>query len=239
MKISVVIPVYNTKTKFLQDCLISVFVQVYKPYEIIVVNDGSTRKETLEFLDKLKENRRVIVIDQENKKISGALNTGIRNMKGDWWAGLSSDDMWYPFKLQCQVNYVKDNPEAKVIYADWHAIDENNNITGATRSPKFNSLKEQQQHLRRAFFATWSNLLIHKEVFNKVGLFNESYPTCEDYEMNIRIAQYYFFHKVEKPLLLYRFHKEQLSNTPMGWKGSMGKIYNEKAKELAEKLYGD
>ncbi|MFH1545349.1 MAG: glycosyltransferase [archaeon] len=257
MKISVVIPVFNTAPKYIKQCLGSVFAQSYKPYEIIVVNDGSTRKETLLFLRELEKDKRVRLINQENKKISGALNTGIKNMKGEWWAGLSSDDMWLPNKLECQIDYAKNNPDAKVMYADWMMVNETIPLFNKTlpawllrilwrlgflvrevKEQSFSNLHDQQRYLTHSYFATWSNLLIHKEVFDKVGLFNEEFPSCEDYEMNIRIAQHYLFHKVEKTLMRYRVHAGQLSNTEWGFEGGEGKEYQEKAKKLAQKLYG-
>ena len=152
MKISAVVPVFNTNPKYVQQCLDSIYGQFYKPHEIIVVNDGSTREETLAFLKELKEGGKVRVIDQENKKISGALNTGIRNMTGDWWAGLSSDDMWYPNKLKDQVEYQKQHPEAEVIYANWDMIDGDGNVVRRINEPQFANLYQQQKHLIKGYF---------------------------------------------------------------------------------------
>jgi len=239
-KISTVVPVYNTRAKYLEQCLSSVFGQTFQPYEVIIVDDGSTRKETLKVLKLIESQnlKNVKVIHQKNKKISGALNAGIKAMKGDWWAGCASDDMWFPNKLEEQVKYIKKHPKAKVIYANWIMIDKDGFFIGQVNEPEFFSLKEQQQYLTRAYFATWSNMLIHKEVFKKVGIFNESYPTSEDYEMNIRIAQYYLFHKVSKNLMMYRKHPEQLTESEWGWKGSMGRFYTAKAMRFARQLFG-
>lgn len=237
-KISVVVPVYNTKKEYLIDCLNSIFHQTYKPYEIIVVNDGSTRKETLDVLKQLKDSD-VILINQENKKISGALNAGIRIMKGDWWAGLSSDDMWFPNKLEEQVKFAKEHPEAKVIYANWIAVDHNGFFIQQINEHIFFNLKDQQDYLKHGYFSTWSNIFINKEVFEKVGLFNEEYPTSEDYEFTIRMSQYYLFYKVPKNLMMYRIHPEQLTETEWGWKGIKGRFYTNKAALLAHKLFGE
>lgn len=237
MNISVVVPVRNTKAEYLNQCLTSITAQTYQPFEVIVVDGESDRKETLNALNEW-EKKGVKVIHQKNKYISGALNTGIRNMKGDWWAGCASDDLWFPIKLAEQIKFSESKPEAKVIYANWLMIDSNGFFMRQINEPEFFSLKDQQQFLRRGYFGTWSNLLIHKSVFEKVGLFNEEYPTCEDYEFNIRLAQFYLFYKVPKNLMMYRIHIEQLSQTPWGYGGENGKAFNQKAKELAEKLFG-
>jgi len=237
--ISVVVPVYNTKAKYLEQCLFSIFGQTYQPYEVIIVNDGSTRKETLNVLKMIEEQnlKNVKIIHQENKKISGALNTGIRNMKGNWWAGCASDDLWFPNKLEEQVKFAKKHPEARVIYANWVMIDENGFFIRQVNEVEFFSLRDQQLYLCQAYFATWSNMLVHKEVFKKIGLFNEAFPTSEDYEMNIRIAQYYLFYKVPKNLMMYRVHPEQLSESEWGWKGEKGKEYTIRAQKLAKQLF--
>jgi len=235
-KISVVIPVYNTKAKYIHECLSSVLSQTYKPFEIIIVNDGSTRKETLEFLEKIEREGLAKVIHQENKKISGALNTGIKAMSGDWFAGCASDDVWFPEKLEEQVKYARSHPEAKVIYADWVMIDENGNRLKTVKEVEFSTIIQQQVYLCHAYFSTWSNMLVHKEVFENVGLYNESFPTSEDYEMNIRVAQKYLFHKVRKPLMMYRVHPEQLTKSEWGWSGKEGSKYTAMAQELARRF---
>jgi len=239
MKISVSVPVYNTKPQYIAECIESILGQMYKPHELIVVNDGSTDKDTLAYLKEISDMDNIRVINQENKKISGALNTGIKNITGDWWAGLSSDDMWYPHKLKDQVEFVEGNDDIKVVCADWNMIDQDGHIVRRVQEPEFKTLHEQQQYLRKCYFGMWSNLLIHKSVFEKVGYFNEGYPTCEDYEWIIRASQYYRFHRIAKPLAMYRTHPGQLTNTEWGYAGDKGKHFQQKAVFLANKMYGN
>jgi len=238
MKISVVSPVYNIRPDFLEKSINSILNQSYKPYEIIVVDDGSTRKETLDCLEEFKKNERLTIIHQENKKTCGALNTGIRNMTGDWWAGLSSDDMWKSYKLEKQVAFAKEHPEAMVIYADWQTIGEDDVIGDPHYvEPVFNTLEEQQQFVIGSYFGMWSNMVVHKSVFDKVGMFNEEFVACEDYEMLVRISQYYLYYKVPEVLTSYRIHGEQTTNGDYGFQGRMGKEYDAKAHALAGKLF--
>jgi len=229
MKISVVIPVYNTKKEYLLKCLDSVFSQTIKPYEIIVVDDGSSRKETLDFLSGLKG---VKLIRQENKGISGALNTGIKAMTGDWWAGLASDDEWLPIKLEEQIKHIIDNPNAKFIYSDWITSNDSIGAAGIIREAEFDSLIKQQNHLKHNYFPNWSGWLIKKEVFDKIGLFNESFIINEDYEFVVRASLYYLFYKVSFPLFIYRIHQEQLTST-----NNIGSKYRLDAQTLARNLY--
>ena len=234
MNISVVIPVYNTKRKYLSKCVNSVFSQTVKPDEVIIVDDGSTRQETLDFLKEQKsvEKIRVRIIRQENKGISGALNTGIKAMTGDWWAGIASDDEWLPLKLEEQIKCLVDNPGAKIVYSDWIRKDEDKNTIGIISEMRFSSLKKQQEYLKEGYFANWSGWLIKKEVFDKIGVFNESYKLNEDYEFIVRASKHYMFYKAPFALFIYRSHSEQITNTT-----KLGCKYILMAQDLAKELF--
>ncbi len=86
IKISVVIPCYNVE-KYIDDCLKSVLNQTFKDYEVICVNDGSM-DNTLEILKKYD----VKIINQDNKGVSAARNSGVLNSKGEYIAFIDSDD---------------------------------------------------------------------------------------------------------------------------------------------------
>jgi glycosyltransferase involved in cell wall biosynthesis len=90
-KISVTIPVYNVKPVFIQEAINSVLNQTYSNIEIIVVNDGSTDENTLEYL-KTINNPKIKIINQENKGLGGARNTGIENSTGEYIGFLDADD---------------------------------------------------------------------------------------------------------------------------------------------------
>lgn len=94
VKISIVIPVYNTE-KYLADCLNSVMNQTIKDIEVICIDDGSTDSS----LDSLKEYQKkhgnVIVIEQENKGAGNARNKGIEMAQGEYIAFMDSDDFYY------------------------------------------------------------------------------------------------------------------------------------------------
>lgn len=238
INISVVTPVYNTKAEYLQECFDSIWNQTYKPIESIFVNDGSTREETLKFLDSIRNKENVIVIDQENKKTAAALNAGIRIMKGNWWAGLASDDIWKPYKLQLQTTLINRNAEAKIIHGDFELIDANKKVLSIHRDPVFPDLRQQQKFLIASYFGMWSNLLIEKEVIDDVGMFNEEVLGVEDYDFAIRLSTKYRYYKVPEILTSYRTHPEQNTHTDYGYQGKIGRQYDLKCHQLAQKLFG-
>lgn len=90
-KVSIIIPVYNSE-QYLNRCIESLLNQSYSNLEIIIVNDGSTDK-SLSICEKYKENdERIIIIDQDNKGVGEARNTGLKNVTGDYIMWLDSDD---------------------------------------------------------------------------------------------------------------------------------------------------
>lgn len=85
--ISIIIPTYN-QAQYIEECIESVIDQTVAPHEIIVINDGSTD----DTLHKLKRFPIVKIINQVNKGLASARNTGIMNASGDWILPLDSDD---------------------------------------------------------------------------------------------------------------------------------------------------
>lgn len=93
-KVSVVIPVYNTSVAFLKECFNSVFNQDYKEKELIIVDDGSTVEETVNFCKEYAESRRemCIYIRKNNEGVSIARLEGLNNASGEYVMFVDSDD---------------------------------------------------------------------------------------------------------------------------------------------------
>lgn len=91
VKVSVIVPVYNVE-KYLKDCLNSVINQTLEDIEIICVNDGSTDNSLAILEDYAKKDSRIKIINQKNKGLSGARNTGMKHVQGEYILFLDSDD---------------------------------------------------------------------------------------------------------------------------------------------------
>jgi glycosyltransferase involved in cell wall biosynthesis len=90
-KVSIIIPVYGVE-KFLDRCLKSIVNQTYKNLEIVLVDDGS-KDNSGNICDSWgKKDNRIKVIHQKNKGLSGARNTGLRNISGTYFFAIDSDD---------------------------------------------------------------------------------------------------------------------------------------------------
>lgn len=106
IKVSVIVPVYNVE-KYLGICLDSITKQTLKEIEIICVNDGSTDNSFDILENRSKEDTRIVIFTQKNKKLGGARNTGMREAKGDYIAFVDSDDWIAPDFLEKLYNAAK------------------------------------------------------------------------------------------------------------------------------------
>ncbi len=209
--VSVIIPTYN-REHVLERAIQSVLNQTYKNYELIIIDDGST-DDTSKILDKYdKDIRHYSML---HSGVSAARNFGIKKAYGDWIALLDSDDYWLPEKLEKQVKFVSRHPQFKVAQTDEKWI----------RKGKFvNPMKKHQKHSGWIFekclplcIVSPSAVMIHKEIFDAVGLFDENLPVCEDYDLWLRISRNYQIGLLpEKLIVKTGGHDDQLSRQYWG-----------------------
>lgn len=211
MKISLIIPSYN-RSHLLKRALQSVFEQSLLPDEVIVVDDGST-DDTAEMLRNLFP--QVIYLHQDNAGVSSARNLGIQHSTGSWIALLDSDDTWLKDKLVMQVSSLKQSPEIKICHTEeiW--------IRNGTRVNAMNKHKKSggwifEQCLPLCAMSP-SSIMIHRSIFDELGLFDESLPACEDYDLWLRISNAFPVLFLEQPLInKYGGHEDQLSHQHWG-----------------------
>jgi len=198
--ISIIIPTFN-RAKLLLEAVHSVLDQkdVPEDVEIIVVDDGST-DNTREALAALAG--KIAYIRQEHSGVSKARNLGICRSAGEWIAFLDSDDLWLPDKLHAQMEFFSDHPETFLCQTDeiWVRNGRRLNPRKYHRKPSgycFPLLLER-------CLVSPSAVVVHRRVFDLVGLFDESLPACEDYDLWLRIGCRFPIGLVEKPLIVKR-----------------------------------
>ena len=110
--ISIITPTYN-HSKYISECIESVLAQSFKNWEMIIVNDGST-DNTIEIVeDYIKKDKRIKLVNQENKgifKLSETYNKALNESKGEFIAILEGDDIWEKDKLEKQIKIFENNP---------------------------------------------------------------------------------------------------------------------------------
>lgn len=202
VKVSIIIPVYNGE-RYVSEAIDSVLNQTYKDFEIIVIDDGS-KDDTLNILMRYVE--KIKWKTQENKGQASAINKGIKMAKGKYIAYLDADDVCLPERFENQVKYLDEHPDVGLVYADFYQTDENGKIRRTVKSrPPDNFVLLQEDYIGR------STCMHKRECLDEVGLFDESITGDDDWDMWIRISEKFRMGYIDKPLVKYRVHKENIS----------------------------
>lgn len=205
MKISVIIPTYN-RADFLVNTIESIKQQTVKVDEIIIIDDGSTDNTK----DILKDYSDLIYQYQDNSGVSSARNLGIKLALNEWICFLDSDDLWEKEKIEKQIEFHLQNPNILFSYTDENWVFNGKTIKKKQYQQKNNKVSFRD-HLPNTFIGT-STVMIHKSVFDNIGVFDTSLVACEDYDLWLRILRDYEIGFIDH-LLIKKIagHKGQLS----------------------------
>ncbi|SIQ67805.1 Glycosyl transferase family 2 [Chryseobacterium sp. RU37D] len=205
LKLSIIIPVYNTPLPYVKECLESIEQsQIKYPYEIIIINDGSTDVELLHFLQEYK-NPNAVMIHKENSGVSASRNVGLKRAKGKYILCLDSDDKLLP-TINNAIAYLDYNSTYDVLYCDLQAFGDTEFLHKKCEFSMF-------QLIYISNMLTPSSTLFKKELSSKV-FFNENLSFSEDRDFFARAAVLGFSFKCFKlPFCLYRriYNSQSLS----------------------------
>ena len=215
--VSIIIPVYNG-SNYLSTAIDCALAQDYKNIEIIVVNDGSTEKETekvaLSYKNKIK------YYHKENGGVSSALNYGIKKMKGDYFVWLSHDDLMTPDNVSTHINYLRNTTEKNIItYTNFDIINENGNLlihdtivaSISCYDYKITKTKHYDPVLQGEI--NGGSVMIPKEAFEEFGMFDEKERIAQEKDMWARMMKKYKFINIPYFTTSIRFHSKQVTNT--------------------------
>lgn len=209
-EVSVIIPTYN-RAHLVARAINSVLNQTYSDFELIVVDDGSS-DNTQEVIKSIADNRIKYIRHNINKGGSAARNTGIGLSESKYIALLDDDDEWLPTKLEKQVNAFKEvSDKVGLIYTGSEVREEGNNSPLKTYIPKFRG-DVRNKLLMGPMVCGSHSVLIKRECFLKVGFFDESLTSCQDWDMWKRISEDYDFDFVSAVLARTYLHSEQISS---------------------------
>ncbi len=168
-KVSIVVPVYNAE-KFIEDGINCALKQSYQNFELILVNDGST-DNTLEILNKFKNNKKIKIFNKENGGVYSARNYGIKEATGDYLTFLDADDYFDQDFLQTMVDNIEDND---ILIAGYKQVDVNHNLI-------FDRNKILSKYRQMVI---WSKLY-NMEFIKKNNLLFEPIKICEDIDFSL------------------------------------------------------
>ena len=209
IKFSIVIPCYN-QANFLRNCYLSLISQRHRNWEAIIINDGSTDETETVINQIIGFDKRVQTFIQPNAGLSSARNLGIKNITGNYVIFLDADDMLLPDCLShIQIEILK-NPMVKLLQVGYRHISQNGNAVYQIVNPiaKKNLLPD----ILFNNIGPVHSLCIEHTLLQKIGYFDESLKSCEDWDYWIRVS---FVHNeittIQEPLVDYRMNNNSMS----------------------------
>lgn len=190
--VTIIIPTFN-RAYILPRAIKSSLSQTYQNIELIIIDDGST-DNTEEIVKGFQDSRIQYIRHSENRGVSAARNTGIKSSKGDFIALLDSDDEYLPEKIEKSLKGYKSGSK------DIGLVCTNFWWSGSTKK-KIGFTKRIDPNWHFPSLSTW---LLSKEVFEKIGLFDERFRVGQDREFMFRFYIYkkFSFYFVDEPLVI-------------------------------------
>ena len=206
-RVSVIIPTFNRSQKVVR-AVRSVINQRFKDIEIIVVDDGSvdnTAKALSKYMSLIEYIKQPV-----NKGVSAARNIGIKSATSPWIAFLDSDDYWLKEKLYVQMEFINKNPDTVACQTEEIWIRKGRRV-----NPKEKHKKRSGNIFRQSLklcLVSPSSVILKSSLFGDVGLFDETLPAAEDYDLWLRISYRYPIYLIDKELVVKEGgHADQLS----------------------------
>jgi len=206
--VSVIISTYNRRAR-LERAVRSVLGQGFAQFEIIIV-DNASEDDTQEYVKSINDPRVRYIKDEINKGGPAARNTGIRNSRAGFIALLDDDDEFLPDKLDKQVKkFLQTSVQVGLLYTGSEIFNEQKQSITKINRPIYRGDVYRRLLLSNIF--PLNSTLIKKECFDKVGFFDETLSSCQDWDMWMRIAREYEFDYIPEVLARVNEHEDQIS----------------------------
>ena len=206
--VSIVTSVYNGGDH-LRESIESILAQTFTDLELVIINDGST-DDTQEVIESF-DDARIRAYHQENIGLTRSLNRALKLSIGKYIARIDSDEISMPNRLARQVDFLDSNPEIGLVGSfclNYH--------NGLDNAPKKVITPVSNEKIRKKLLKTnpivHGSVMVRREVFDKVGFYNEDFKYVQDYELWGRIAEFCKLHNLPEFLLKRKITDNCLSN---------------------------
>lgn len=203
-KVTVYIPTYNY-AHYVDKAVQSVLKQTMQDWELIIINDGST-DNTIDVLNRYKNNQKIRIIDQENKGLNVTNNIALRLSNGQYVMRLDADDYLDENALLVMSSILDTKPEVGLVYPDYYHINESGEVIEVVRREKIN---EEVQILDLP--AHGACTMFRRNLLLQLGGYIEEFSCQDGYELWLRFIRKHSPYNVNIPLFYYRQHSESLT----------------------------
>lgn len=213
--VSIIISCYNAQD-FISETINSLLHQVYRNFEIIIVDDGST-DETCSILQRLsQQDERIRIIPTQHIGASAAKNIGLAQCRGEYIAISDADDLSYCRRLQAQVEYLNLHPQIGLIGTNYDYINAKGEIYNSfdysqiRQQGNFSDyLKQELYQCRNPFLH--SSVMFRKSLLTQVSGYDESFRAALDYDFILRISEFTEIDIFPEFLAAWRKHDTQIT----------------------------
>ena len=210
--VSVIIPTHNRRTT-LSRAVESVLSQAFRDWELIIADDGSTDGTDQDWAE--PGDPRIRYLRTEHRGVSAGRNLGIRQARFPWIAFLDSDDTWRPNKLEKQFAALDSHPGCLAVHSDEIWIRRGRRVNPKKIHRKYGGWVYRYS-LPRCVISP-SSILVSRQLLDRCGVFDETFPVCEDYELWLRMFARHPICFVDQPLVVKTGgHADQLSRSTWG-----------------------
>lgn len=238
MKLSVIMPVYNTKEEYLIAAIESVLVQSFPDFELIIADDGSEEK-CLDCIKKYDDQRIKIIRSDKNLGVSAASNRALEAARGEYIVRMDSDDVAYPERFRIQTDYMDAHPEVVVCGTACKKMGTDEVYTFLR-----NDIPREVVQVRLLLGnINLSNptVIIRRNVFNEYGIkYDEKIKYAIDYGLWVDCIRVGDIKVIPEVLLEYREHAGQVSSAHKNEQRECSNyIRSKQLKELGAELSAD
>ncbi|MDK2831289.1 MAG: hypothetical protein PWQ75_1041 [Methanolobus sp.] len=212
MDVSIITPSRNSE-RYIEHNLKSVHLGQEGDFSLEhIIIDGNSTDRTIEIINSFKEEHdaNIKLIQGKDKNMYDAINKGMKLMKGDIWACLNTDDLYYPDTIKTALNEFSLDHELEVVYGYPDMIDDKGNFIHTLYLPEFNL----DFLVLRGYCLTILQpaSFLKRNVIDKVGYFDINYNYASDYDYFIRVGASCKMKRVEKSFTQFREHPDAITH---------------------------
>lgn len=187
IKVTVLMSVYNGE-RYLRETIESILNQTFKDFEFLIINDGST-DSTREIISSYNDYRIRLINNEVNIGLTKSLNKGIGVAKGKYIARMDADDISLSARLQKQVEFLDEHFTVGLVGTSVVQIDEEGRTV--VEIPLLTESAKIQEELLFGNQFCHGSIMFRKECVERAGKYREEFKYAQDYDLYLRMAEYY------------------------------------------------
>lgn len=212
MKVTFVVPVFNTDYRILRICINSILHAAANQHEVVIIDDASTNAETIDFLSRCEQSQSqniTILKNLENSGVSYSLNKGIVSANGDYIAPIDHDDLVIPSGFEVAVKHIL-YYGSQWVYTDELQVDTKGYLIRSLHKPAYS-----KQLLRSIMYIN------HLQIFSKslvesIGGYRDGLEGSQDHDLALRMTELH--DPLHVPSFAYQWRIMKETQSRRDWK---------------------